>query len=119
MTLLINTSIEFLVRGRFPDVDELREWVYSEAHARACPAEDERRLEEIDAYVKELSRKPPAELQALVEEEKERRNREAFYNQPHANADVSYWSKMPCWELDEAVALLGGDYQEENQRQSG
>ena len=31
-----------------------------------------------------------------------------FFNQPHANADISFWSKAAYWTLEEAIALSFG-----------
>lgn len=40
---------------------------------------------------------------------KARREEQAlFFNQPEANADLAYWSKLSLWTLDEAVALSLG-----------
>ncbi len=36
-----------------------------------------------------------------------------FFNQPHAKADVTHWSKASYWTLDEAIALSFGKNPEE------
>jgi len=57
-------------------------------------------------YKKELFLKSPAELQALVEEEREIQEREQrFYNQPNADADFVFWSQMPCWVTTHPLRL--------------
>jgi hypothetical protein len=113
MTSVYEPDIPFLVRRRFPDAKA----IYRQLSAREgvlSPA-DEQTLEDIAAYETELSLKPLAEVQAFEEEEREklraeaqREEEERFYNQPYTDADFSYWSKLACWELDEAVALSFG-----------
>ena len=38
----------------------------------------------------------------------ERDEQARFFNQPHSNANFSYWSKAAYWTLDEATALSFG-----------
>ncbi len=77
------------------------------------------RIKEIEAYQNELRAKPREELQALYDQEqtKERHEQQAkaeleerqrFFNQSHAKADLVHWSKAPYWTLDEAIALSFG-----------
>jgi hypothetical protein len=78
-----------------------------------------RRHEEAEAYRKELHAMAPSEFEALLKSEQEKQyaeiiakqneeERKRFYNQPHAMADVSYWSRAPYWTVEEAVALAFG-----------
>ena len=70
-------------------------------------------------YKAHLLQLPPEELQALVKTEfekqraeiaakAEREDRERFFNQPYAQADLDHWSKAAHWTLDEAIALSFG-----------
>jgi len=106
MTFPHNQIIDFLVDRRFPDVEEVHNLFHSEAHP--CSEEVRDRMRDIEAYRRELSLKPLAELQSLEVAEIRKEEQERFYNQPYADADFSFWSKMPCWNLEEAVALSFG-----------
>jgi hypothetical protein len=76
---------------------------------------------EVSEYKSELEATPPAELQALVQQEKAKvaqenkrrlieNEKSLFFNQSSADADVDHWSKAAYWTLEEAVALsLGKD----------
>jgi len=50
------------------------------------------------------------EVARVLKAEHESDDRALFFNQPAANADFRYWSRMACWSLEEAIALsLGKD----------
>jgi hypothetical protein len=70
-------------------------------------------------YRAELAALSPSELIGRYEAEQKRNyneialkaeeeERQRFYNQPQAEANVVHWSKMAHWTLDEAVALSFG-----------
>jgi hypothetical protein len=85
-------------------------------HERARVAEDQ-----AARYREELKALPPNEIARLakkaalaMEEEaqlrRELEENERFFNQPRADMDVTHWSRMSYWTLDEAVVLsLGKD----------
>jgi len=115
-------AIDYLVARGFPQASGLRSSPMIDGLGRTGDpnAEARRRLiAERDAYKEQLGAKSAQEIQALVDAEraKEVAERTAlaaaqeqtrFFNQPQANADLSYWSKMSHWTLDEAVALSFG-----------
>jgi hypothetical protein len=71
-----------------------------EKELRALPAEQLKKL--YDAA------KQQAAAQNLVYADEKEAGR--FFNKPAAQADFDHWSKMPYWNIDEAVALsLGKD----------
>lgn len=70
-------------------------------------------------YYQELSQKSEEEIASLhkaelekdrlaAQKHKEEQERQHFYNLSSADADFEYWSKMPHWSLDEAIALSFG-----------
>lgn len=76
-------------------------------------------MEQIDTYKKELKAKSPAELQELFKSEQakyydeqrlkaEQRERELFFHEPKATANINHWSKASYWTLEEALALSFG-----------
>jgi hypothetical protein len=112
----VQDPIEYLVNRRFPLARVLRGQV---AAGGSNSLSNRKLLDEVAAYHEELSRLPPAELASRhrSEQEKElielrtkadREEKERFFNQPHAQADFSHWSKAAHWTLDEAVALSLG-----------
>lgn len=68
----------------------------------------------MEDFRKELSSTTPAEIDALVNAEREREKQEAeeegrrFYNLPSAKADFNHYFKVACWTLEECVALSFG-----------
>jgi len=110
-----NASIDDLLRRRFgtlapPPVTTLRNPRSAEAAERARA---------IDLARAEYEAMTPTQLQDLIEKVR-RDDAEAinaksieedqalFFNQPHANADYAYWSRMAIWKLDEGIALSLG-----------
>jgi hypothetical protein len=80
---------------------------------------DPQLAKEIAAYKVHLWQLSPKEFEALLDSERvqeraelevrvEREERERFFNQPNAEADVAHWSKAAHWTLDEAIALSFG-----------
>lgn len=69
--------------------------------------------EELQAYRAQLQGLAEEQLFALAYQEREIEARELvdaqeegrFFNQPETRADYEYWSRLPLWTLDEAVAL--------------
>jgi hypothetical protein len=66
----------------------------------------------VQRYRAELEKLTDDELRRLYEDERKKKlaeeDKERFFNQPSADADFDYWSKMAHWTLDEAVALSFG-----------
>jgi hypothetical protein len=80
---------------------------------------DEDTVRAIAAYRLELEGKTPVELAPQVQEARTReaeRSRlylekveaQAFFNQPDADADFTYWARISYWTLEESVALSMG-----------
>lgn len=80
---------------------------------------DEIAIQEVADFRKTLEQKSRDEINILVAEARnreferlrkhaEKTEAEAFYNQPQSSADVSYWSRLSYWTLEEAVALSLG-----------
>ena len=67
---------------------------------------------EAEKYRQELATFPIDQVQTLYKEAIYKKNlqddQNRFFNQPDANADFDYWSKMPKWSVDEAVVLSFG-----------
>jgi hypothetical protein len=112
--------LEYLVRRKFPLVSSMA--VTSSPHASANTHERARVAEtQAAGYREELKALAPNEISrlakeaALAGEEEVRIRRELeenqrFFNQSRADVDVTHWSRMSYWTLDEAVALsLGKD----------
>jgi hypothetical protein len=124
-------KIEFLVRRRFRHISTapppFAQGVVSvrmsnERIARKHPSV----REAMDAYRTKLQAMTPEEIGAMYETERsrqeqerikdqeelraeaEKRERDRFFNQPSAMADVNHWSKAAYWTLDEATALSLG-----------
>lgn len=87
----------------------------------SVPESNKVALQEIEAFRKSLEQKSLDEINILVAEARnreveryrklaEKTEAEAFYNQPHSNADFSYWSRLSYWTLEEAVALSLGKH---------
>jgi hypothetical protein len=87
--------------------------------SRALPSDEDEWSEEREQYRIKLGSLPPEELQALVDLENEKvkaewkarsdyEENQRVFNKPYAVADFDYWSRMPHWTLDEALALSFG-----------
>jgi hypothetical protein len=103
--------IEFLVARKFG----LSSGFGAEGRARSDP----KLAKEIAIYEERLVTLSPEEFKALLESERakqqaehaaklEREERERFFHQPYAEADIDHWSKAAHWTLDEAIALSFG-----------
>lgn len=77
------------------------------------------RNERSEKLYEELTKKTLDELRQMCAIETERlhierlakienEEKQRFFSQPSANADLSYWAKMSHWSLDEAIALSFG-----------
>lgn len=106
--------IEYLAQLRFPALGLSPAEV-----AKISPLEFEKLTEGAALYRRELEALDHEQLQQRIEAGKllEGQLRKAraeateaarFYNQPAAQADFSYWSRISFWTLDEAVALSFG-----------
>jgi hypothetical protein len=119
--------IDFLIARKFPEppptvLASLTAFPQSTPQRRRPPlSEQERRKRELEKakYAEELHNMPADEFQALFEAETQKEHDEwrakyeaeekaRFYNQPHASADFTHWSRAAHWTLDEAVALSFG-----------
>jgi hypothetical protein len=97
--------IEYLVLQRFPAARAPRlPPSLSRPGGGISHGPGEELLSQIRDYENELRAKPPAELQALVDQERakvaselreraELEERQRFFNQPSARADFEHWSK--------------------------
>jgi hypothetical protein len=76
----------------------------------SLPTEEIKR--KVEKYREELEALPKSEIKTRYGEEFAKKRLEddqrRFFNQPSANADYDYWSKMAHWTLDEAIALSFG-----------
>src|ERR1019366_7936927 len=112
--------LEYLIRRKFPLASRMA--TASSPHGSATTNEHARVSEaQAAVYREELKALPPNELSciakeaALAEEEelrlrREREEKQRFFNRPRADMDVTHWSRMSCWSIDQAVALsLGKD----------
>lgn len=119
-TVTINDLIEYLLKRQFgslapPPVPALSgHSTRSDLHVFA-----EDRQQQIAATRAEYQAMNPDEVRERAklahEEDAQAAQRKAeqeeqalLYHQPHANADLAYWSKMATWTLEEAVALSFG-----------
>jgi len=122
----------YLLHREYPDARAIRKQVSAMRAAvpsmsrNMLPTVDNKILnqkhDEIIAYERLLNTKSNEELAALYELEQrkqqeeirlaaEKRERELFYNQPHATATFAtyeYYAKLATWTLDEAVTLILG-----------
>lgn len=93
-------------------------WVIH-SHVKAEESAEIRK--KVNDYMYELSQKTLEEINLLYDQEQKQevenrrlclqeqerlRQKKLFFNQSEAKADFDYWSKMPSWTTDEAVALL-------------
>lgn len=107
--------IGYLCKRRYPLA--YREHSFSASYAELAPYREAD--EKAEAYRKELEAIPHDEMMALFEAEYEkerndyrdklkREEQALFFHQPEVQADLSHWSKMAVWSLDEAIALSFG-----------
>lgn len=113
--LLSPDPISFLVIRKFPNTP-----LYSELGSDCqLSNEEEEVLRESEEYEIELEALDKESLGALYKEESEKAEREsaeiaekreseAWYNQPEVDANFDYWGKMAWWGIDEAIALMLG-----------
>ena len=122
-TAKILSSIDFLVARKFPGVPKNfflpLPSVNTGSSGGTGSAWRKAKFEEAQRYRSELARLPPEDLSKRFEDEQaklraeqleqiEREEQRRPFNQPHAAADLDYWSKMAHWTLDEAIALAFG-----------
>jgi hypothetical protein len=115
--------IEFLVRRKYPSPRVSRAprpfgRAYGYSGTRESAAEA-RRDKEVSDYKEALRALPAEDFAALLNSEQVKEAAEIqakaagvekarFFNQSHANADISFWSKAAYWTLEEAIALSFG-----------
>lgn len=119
--LTIKDRAEYLLNRRFPFARAFTYPPSLKSGRNLAPTVTAEMRQRIESYRAELAAMPADALVARYNEEQEREyeaavakaeqeERERFFNQPYANADFAYWSKMAHRSLDEAVALsLGKD----------
>lgn len=115
--------IEYLVERKFPIVGRIkaistisprnkRILRHEEAKVSECESISAETIQAIRTYRKTLAALPSDELEERYRHERDKNqaadDEERFFNNPQADADFDYWSKMPYWSLDEAVALSFG-----------
>lgn len=111
--------IDFLVKRKFPELrgptppmvkkygftNGIVEDPYDDQPAQ--PSEDT--LKKAAVYRQKLEALAKPEVKQLYKEELEKHHEESdqrrFFNQSDAEADFDYWSKIPGWKVDEAIAL--------------
>lgn len=111
---LADDPITYLVHAKFPLLAFHTRGKTAEAEHLKIPLDD--LLREADAYRRILEKKSSQDIRLLVLDTKQNieqvRNRmqagQPIYEQSSANADFDYWSKVPHWTLDEAIALSFG-----------
>ena len=99
--------IEYLLKRKFGDAFAIR--LSDDEDPRLA----ERLRADVEAYRAELQILPEHDLEMRVyaELENERREQEDIeeqgrsFNRPTARVSFEHWSKLPLWNLDEAVAL--------------
>lgn len=110
---------EYLVLRRFPFAGGLSFPPPISPGRNRLPGPTPEMRQALAAYREELAALTADELVARYGAEKQReyeqlvakaeqKEREYFFNQPHAGADFVHWSKMAHWTIDEAVALSFG-----------
>lgn len=121
--ILYDDPFKFLVYRKFPELVELAQKVNGLGGAQLLHSEIEHMpilkthdwpLLPIEAqqYLDDLKTKDQVEINEVFQREFKKKLIEddsaLFFNQESANADFDYWSKMPGWTIDEAVALTFG-----------
>ena len=71
-----------------------------------CDELSQKTLEEVIELYEVEAKKEREDFERRQQEYEQRRQKKLFFNQLAAKADFDYWSKMPSWTIDEAVALL-------------
>lgn len=117
--------IQYLTMRKYPAAFPMSEYFQTgrRLDAHLSTAEKEKVRADADAYREELYQKPHEELERMCAEERpkeqeekrikaDKEEKDRYFNQPDANADFDFWSKVAYWTLDEAIALsLGKDPQ--------
>ncbi len=110
-------AVEFLVLKMFPA--KLVNFARAEMGGGKSRQDAVVYVEKVEFYERALRALSEESLMAMVEDERqqdaalqqereERLDRHRFFNDPNASADLSGWTKHPCWTLDEATALILG-----------
>lgn len=89
--------------GIFSDyIEDEKEWIPPSAET----------LQKAQLYREKLKSLPKAKIKKQYRDELAKlhfeKDQKMFFNQAEAQADFDYWSKMPSWTLDEAIALSFG-----------
>jgi hypothetical protein len=124
MSFIVPSSpIDFLVSRKFPGVPKKfvppMPWLNGADSATSRSDWRTAEFEKAQQYRSELSALPADEIARRYETERAKWDAEnvarieqeesgRVFNQPGANADLEYWSRMPHWSLDEAIALSFG-----------
>jgi hypothetical protein len=110
--------IAYLLNRKFGSKEEYGEYTV-EASAERLARKRPELARQIEEYRIQLEKMSPTEIATLLNEEAKKdaaiaaaraQNEEnaRFFNQPHARADFTHWSKAVHWTLDEAIALSLG-----------
>ena len=113
------STIDFLINRKYPLYSVFTKRLNTLGNTISDPSNIENLEAKIETYRQELLKKPKNEIENLwakekikiesVQREKEQKEEQArFFNQPGAEADFDYWSKMAHCTLDESVALSFG-----------
>jgi hypothetical protein len=113
-----NDALEYLVQIQFPLERRYRMLVPSLSNPNPS-SRDEEYLEQASAYREALNELPDAEIfdrakaagKAEADKAIAKRNAEEArqsFNLPNAQANISHWSRMSVWTIDQAVALSLG-----------
>ncbi len=130
--ICIEHMVDFLVRRKFPEsLDDtdlitnspwhigpiLVEEYSGPSHPERYEQENMLKMKSF-SYQSELLALQPSKLNALYEKEVKKNSQEietkgqaidqSLYDHSKSEADIGYWSKLPSWKLDEAVALSFG-----------
>ena len=115
-----NDPLKFLVYRKFPELIALAQdenglggvkFPYSEIDDMPTLETHEwpKLPKEAQQYLDDLSSKGHTEIDKIYKEELSQKRAEddqgRFFNQPNAEADFYYWSKMSEWKMEEALAL--------------
>lgn len=99
----VKPHVNYLVLRRFPNAHNER--VRRNVQRLHGNYEDSRLWLEITRYEAHLDSLSQEELDNLAIVEKQKEEKERYFNQPGAMADYVHWSQCARWTLDEAVAL--------------
>lgn len=112
MDIPTNNQIDYLIKRNFAGQLKDPGFGLNNEHLMALNAK-------IAAYRRQFEATPPTEIMELCNQERSKQVQEVdeanrqldrlqFFNEPNAEADFEFWSKLPLWHLDEAISLAFG-----------